>query len=96
MDSVFNLMINLSEDEENAKQCLESELIKNYLTKTHFSSNAFQYFIEISLKSNVRINFLQKIQFNKFIEYLLNVIEDNNSNRIYAIQLLSNLAMESK
>lgn len=96
LDSVFNLMINLSEDEENAKQCLESELIKKYLTKMHFSSNAFQYFIEISLKSNLRINFLQKIQFNKFIEYLLNVIEDNNSNRIYPIQLLSNLAMESK
>jgi hypothetical protein len=60
-ESIFNLMINLSQDDENKKQCLESEFIKNYLIKNIYSSISLQYFIEISLKNYSRGIFIQKI-----------------------------------
>lgn len=95
-ESIFNLMINLLQDDENMKQCLESKFLKKYLTKNLYSSIAFQYFIEISLKSHSRMIFMEKIIPNNLIQYLLNIIEQKKSNRNYATQLLSNLAVESK
>jgi len=64
-ESIFNLMINLSQDDENTKQCLESEFIKNYLIKNIYSSIALQYLVEISLKNHSRGILMQKIIPNK-------------------------------
>ncbi len=60
-EAIFNLMMKLSEDEENAKQCLESEFLKNYLTKKNYSAIALQYLVDISLKNHLRFIFMQKI-----------------------------------
>ncbi|CAF1262047.1 unnamed protein product [Rotaria sordida] len=96
-ESIFNLMIILcQDDDENTKQCLESKFFINYLTKNIYSSNAFQFLVEISLKNQSRLILMQKITPDKFIQYLMNIIDDKNSNRIYAAKLLSNLAIESK
>ncbi|CAF4243501.1 unnamed protein product, partial [Rotaria sordida] len=96
-ESIFNLMIILcQDDDENTKQCLESKFFNNYLTKNIYSSNAFQFLVEISLKNQSRLILMQKITQDKFIQYLMNIIDDKNSNRIYAAKLLSNLAIESK
>lgn len=64
--SIFHLMINLSEDDENAKQCLESQFFKNYLLKNSYSSIALKYLVEISLKNPLRLIFMQKILSNKY------------------------------
>jgi hypothetical protein len=64
--SIFHLMINLSEDDENAKQCLESQFFKNYLLKNSYSSIALKYLVEISLKNPLRLIFMQKIVSNKY------------------------------
>lgn len=64
-ESIFNLMINLSEDDENLKQCLESEFMKNYLAKNIYSSISLQYLVEISLKNHFRKILMQKIIPNK-------------------------------
>jgi hypothetical protein len=64
--SIFHLMINLSEDDENAKQCLESQFLKNYLLKNSYSSIGLQYLVEISLKNSLRLIFMQKIVPNKY------------------------------
>jgi len=58
-------MINLSEDDENLKQCLESEFMKNYLEKNIYSSISLQYLVEISLKNHFRRILMQKIMLNK-------------------------------
>jgi len=65
LESIFNLMINLSEDDENVKHCLESEFMKNYLIKNIYSSIALQYLVEISLKNHSRGILMQKIIPNK-------------------------------
>ncbi|CAF5022788.1 unnamed protein product, partial [Rotaria sp. Silwood1] len=96
-ESIFNLMIILcQDDDENTKQCLECKFFNNYLTKNIYSIKAFQFLIEISLKNQSRLIFIEKIQSNSFIQYLINIINDKKFNRIYAAKLLSNLAIESK
>ena len=65
LQSMFQLMINLSEDDENGKQCLESVFVKNYLTKSRYSSIALQYLVEISLKNQLRLVLMEKINSNK-------------------------------
>ncbi|CAF2695229.1 unnamed protein product [Rotaria sp. Silwood2] len=96
-ESIFNLMIILcQDDDENTKQCLESKFFNNYLTNNIYSSNAFRFLVEISLKTQSRLIFMQKIIPNSFIQHLINIINDKKSNRIYAAKLLSNLAIESK
>ena len=65
-ESIFHLMINLSEDDENARQCLESQFFKNYLLKNSYSSIALQYLVEISLKTQLRLIFMQRIVPNKY------------------------------
>jgi len=65
LDSVFKLMTNLSEDDENARQCLDSQLFRNYLTRLSFSSNALQYLIEISLKNHLKLILMKKIDLQK-------------------------------
>ncbi|CAF4995689.1 unnamed protein product, partial [Rotaria sp. Silwood1] len=96
-ESIFNLMIILcQDDDENTKQCLECKFFNNYLTKNIYSIKAFQFLIEISLKNQSRLIFIEKIIPNSFIQYLINIINDKKFNRIYAAKLLSNLAIESK
>ena len=65
-ESIFQLMINLSEDDENAKQCLESQFFKNYLLKDSYSSVALKFLVEITLKNSSRLIFMQKIVANKY------------------------------
>jgi hypothetical protein len=65
-ESIFQLMINLSEDDENAKQCLESQFFKSYLLKDSYSSIALKYLVEITLKNSSRLIFIQKITPNKY------------------------------
>ncbi|CAF4912159.1 unnamed protein product [Rotaria sp. Silwood1] len=96
-ESIFNLMIILcQDDDENTKQCLECKFFNNYLRKNIYSIKAFQFLIEISLKNQSRLIFIEKIIPNSFIQYLINIINDKKFNRIYAAKLLSNLAIESK
>ncbi|UJR31847.1 hypothetical protein I4U23_019323 [Adineta vaga] len=95
--AIFNLMIVLSQDDdENTKQCLESKYFNNYLLKYKYSSTALQYLVDTSLKTNSRLILMGKININKFIEYLLNIIQDKKSHQVYATKLLSNLAVEPK
>ena len=65
LQSIFQLMINLSEDDENGKQCLDSVFLKNYLAKNRYSPIALQYLVEISLKNQLRAIFMEKINLNQ-------------------------------
>ena len=58
-------MINLSEDDENGKQCLDSVFLKNHLAKNRYSAVALQYLVEISLKNQLRVIFMEKINSNQ-------------------------------
>jgi hypothetical protein len=51
--------------DENAKQCLESKFLKNYLLKNNYSSIALQFLVDISLKTQSRLILIQKINPNK-------------------------------
>ena len=66
VESIFQLLINLSEDEENARQSLESQFLKNYLIQKVYSATALQYLVDISLKNQLRSIFMQKINANRY------------------------------
>ncbi|CAF0877328.1 unnamed protein product [Adineta ricciae] len=96
-EALFRLMTIISQDDdENTKLCLQSKFLNNYLAKYKYSSVALKFLVDTSLQTNIRLILIQKVNLNKFIQYLMDLINDKKSSQVYAAKLLSNLAVEVK